>query len=126
LTQESSPTVTVLQGLKALGVQLALNDFGAGYSSLSYMRRFPIDTLKIDRSFVRDLTTDTGDAGIVSAVINLGHSLHMLVVAEGVETAEQAAMLRAQACPEGQGFFLAAPENAAAISTLRAAAKLKT
>jgi diguanylate cyclase (GGDEF)-like protein/PAS domain S-box-containing protein len=126
LTQESSPTVTVLQGLKALGVQLALNDFGAGHSSLSYMRRFPIDTLKIDRSFVRDLTTDTGDAGIVSAVINLGHSLHMLVVAEGVETAEQAAMLRAQACPEGQGFFLAAPENAAAISTLRAAAKLKT
>jgi diguanylate cyclase (GGDEF)-like protein/PAS domain S-box-containing protein len=121
LMQDSSPTVMVLQTLKGFGVQLALDDFGTGYSSLSYMRRFPIDTLKIDRSFVRDLATDADDASIVSAVINMGNSLHMLVVAEGVETAEQATMLRERACPEGQGLFLAPPVSAQGISTLRAA-----
>jgi diguanylate cyclase (GGDEF)-like protein/PAS domain S-box-containing protein len=120
LMQDSSPTVTVLQALKGSGIQLALDDFGTGYSSLSYMRRFPIDTLKIDQSFVRDLTTDANDASIVSAVITMGHSLHMLVVAEGVETAEQAMMLREQACPEGQGYYFGPPVTAEAISTLRA------
>ena len=119
LMQDSSATATVLRALKGIGVQLALDDFGTGYSSLSYMRRFPIDTLKIDQSFVRDLTTDADDASIVSAVINMGHSLHMHVVAEGVETAEQAMMLREQACPEGQGFYFSRPVSALAISTLR-------
>jgi diguanylate cyclase (GGDEF)-like protein len=119
LMQDSSATATVLRALKGIGVQLALDDFGTGYSSLSYMRRFPIDTLKIDQSFVRDLTTDADDASIVSAVINMGHSLHMHVVAEGVETAEQAMMLREQACPEGQGYYFSRPVSATAISTLR-------
>jgi len=123
LMQDSLPTVTVLQSLKGLGVQLALDDFGTGYSSLSYVRRFPIDTLKIDQSFVRDLTTDANDASIVSAVINMGHSLHMLVVAEGVETAEQAMMLREQACPEAQGYYFGAPVSADGISALRAPAR---
>ena len=83
LMQESKSTDIVLQALKRLGVTLALDDFGTGYSSLSYMRRFPVDTLKVDRSFVRDLITDAADAGVVGAVIQMGKSLHMRVVAEG-------------------------------------------
>jgi len=76
---------------------------------LSYLRRFPIDTLKIDQSFVRDITTDAGDAGIVSAVISMGKSLNMRVVAEGVETQEQLAFLREHRCPVGQGYHFSRP-----------------
>jgi len=118
LMQDSTSTAAVLEELKSMGVQLALDDFGTGYSSLSYMRRFPIDTLKIDQSFVRNLTTDADDASVVSAVINMGSSLHMLVVAEGIETSEQAAMLRQQHCPEGQGYYFSHPVVAHAISRL--------
>jgi diguanylate cyclase (GGDEF)-like protein/PAS domain S-box-containing protein len=109
LMQDAQSTAVVLESLKDMGVQLALDDFGTGYSSLSYMRRFPIDTLKIDQSFVRNLATDADDASIVSAVINMGSSLHMQVVAEGIETNEQLAMLRDQNCPEGQGYFFSHP-----------------
>jgi EAL domain-containing protein (putative c-di-GMP-specific phosphodiesterase class I) len=109
LMQDSKSTSAVLQSLKDIGVQLALDDFGTGYSSLSYMKRFPIDTLKIDQSFVRDLTTDADDASIVSAVIGMGKSLHMRVVAEGVETREQLAFLQEQNCPEGQGYYFSEP-----------------
>ncbi len=116
LMQDSNATAIVLEALKKMGVSLALDDFGTGYSSLSYIKRFPIDTLKIDRSFVRDLTTDADDASIVSAVINMGSSLHMLVVAEGVETAEQAAQLREQHCPEAQGYYFSRPVVAEAIA----------
>jgi diguanylate cyclase (GGDEF)-like protein/PAS domain S-box-containing protein len=109
LMQDSKSTVAVLQALKGMGVQLALDDFGTGYSSLSYLKRFPIDSLKIDRSFVRDLTTDPDDASIVTAVISMGKSLHMGVVAEGVETREQLAFLQEQSCPEGQGYYFSRP-----------------
>lgn len=109
LMQDAVSTGMVLQELKDMGMRLALDDFGTGYSSLSYLRRFPIDTLKIDHSFVRDLTSDTDDASIVSAVINMGKSLNMRVVAEGVETHEQSALLRNQHCPEAQGFYFGAP-----------------
>jgi diguanylate cyclase len=85
---------------------------------LSYLKRFPIDILKIDQSFVRDLTTDTDDASIVRAVISMGESLHMLVVAEGVETREQLNFLREHACPEGQGFYFSHPVVAAEFSQL--------
>jgi diguanylate cyclase (GGDEF)-like protein len=109
LMQDSTSTAAVLQSLKDTGVQLALDDFGTGYSSLSHLKRFPIDTLKIDRSFVRDLTTDADDASIVSAVISMGKSLHMRVVAEGVESREQLAFLHEQSCPEGQGYYFSRP-----------------
>jgi diguanylate cyclase (GGDEF)-like protein len=109
LMQDSTSTAAVLNSLKDLGVRLALDDFGTGYSSLSYLKRFPIDTLKIDRSFVRDLTTDADDAGIVSAVISMGRSLNMLVVAEGVETREQLAFLQERSCPQGQGYYFSHP-----------------
>lgn len=116
LMQESKSTDLVLQALKGLGVKLALDDFGTGYSSLSHMRRFPVDTLKVDRSFVRELITDAADAGVVSAVIQMGRSLHMRVVAEGVETKEQVLFLRERACEEAQGFYFSRPINAAEFS----------
>jgi len=112
LMQDSNSTSIVLGAIKALGVQLALDDFGTGYSSLSYMRRFPIDTLKVDRSFVRDLTMDASDASVVSAVINMGRSLHMRVVAEGVEAAEQLLFLRKHGCCEAQGYYFSRPLKA--------------
>jgi diguanylate cyclase (GGDEF)-like protein/PAS domain S-box-containing protein len=118
LMQDPKSTATVLHALKDMGVQLALDDFGTGYSSLSYLRRFPIDTLKIDRSFVRDLTTDADDASIVSAVISMGKSLHMRVVAEGVETSQQLAFLREQRCPVGQGDHFSQPVIAGDFSRL--------
>jgi diguanylate cyclase (GGDEF)-like protein/PAS domain S-box-containing protein len=118
LMHDTKSSVAVLQGLKELGVQLVLDDFGTGYSSLSYLKRFPIDTLKIDQSFVRDLTTDADDASIVRAVIGMGESLRMLVVAEGVETREQLAFLREHACPEGQGFYFSHPVVAGEFSQL--------
>ncbi|HUF72729.1 MAG TPA: EAL domain-containing protein [Gammaproteobacteria bacterium] len=112
LTQNATSTVRVLEALNEMAVQLALDDFGTGYSSLSYLKRFPIDTLKIDRSFVRDIAVDEDDASIVSAVISMGKSLHMRVVAEGVETLEQLIFLRQQGCPEGQGYYFNCPMTA--------------
>jgi len=109
LMQDSKSTALVLKTLKDLDVRLALDDFGTGYSSLIYMRRFPIDTLKIDRSFVNGLPADADDASIVSAVINLGKSLHMHVVAEGVETGEQLTFLKSQHCDEAQGYLFSRP-----------------
>lgn len=109
LMQDSKSTALVLESLKDLGVNLALDDFGTGYSSLSYARRFPIDTLKIDRSFVKDLTTDAADASVVSAVINMGKSLNVRVVAEGVETREQLLFLEARECNEAQGYLFSRP-----------------
>jgi diguanylate cyclase (GGDEF)-like protein/PAS domain S-box-containing protein len=109
LMQDSASTTLVLNSLKELGVQLALDDFGTGYSSLSHLKGFPIDTLKIDQAFVGELNTNPNDASIVRAVIGLGRSLNIRVVAEGVETAAQLARLKEQQCPEGQGYYFSRP-----------------
>jgi diguanylate cyclase (GGDEF)-like protein/PAS domain S-box-containing protein len=109
LLQDPKSTAAVLTTLKELGVHIALDDFGTGYSNLSFMRRFPIDTLKIDESFVRDVASDGDSASVVQAIINMGKSLHMLVVAEGVETRDQLHFLQERACPEAQGFLLGRP-----------------
>src|SRR5579863_6720169 len=118
LMQEAHSTVAVLRALKDAGVHLALDDFVTGYSSLSYLQRFPIDTLKIDQSFVRDLATDVGAANIVSAVIGMGDSLHMRVVAEGIETKEQLEFLQKHGCPVGQGFYFSRPVPAVEFGAL--------
>lgn len=101
--------IAVLAELKSLGIKIAIDDFGTGYSSLSYLKKFPVDRLKIDRSFVRDLTEGSDDASIVSAIINLGHSLNLSVVAEGVETKEQLTFLSGHACDEAQGYYFSRP-----------------
>ncbi|MEO7936102.1 MAG: EAL domain-containing protein [Dokdonella sp.] len=102
-------SIGVLRQLKAVGVTLSIDDFGTGYSSLSYLRRLPIDTLKIDKEFVGDITTDPDDEAITATVINMAHSLGLNVIAEGVETAEQAEYLREQGCDEIQGHWLSKP-----------------
>ena len=95
--------------LRALGASVSFDDFGTGYSSLSYLKHFDVDALKIDRTFVRDLPHDRGDAAIVTAVVALGHAMGLRVVAEGVETAEQMAMVTRLGCDEMQGFHFSRP-----------------
>ncbi len=119
LMRSADSTESILNALKATGVQVAIDDFGTGYSSLSYLTRFPIDTLKIDRSFVHQLAASEGDTSIVTAIISMGHSLHMRVVAEGVETQEDAAFLRAQNCDEAQGYYFSRPVPAEQFALLR-------
>ena len=109
-----------LRELKALGVPIAIDDFGTGYSSLAYLKHFPIDTLKIDISFIRDLTTSADGAAIAVAIIDMARSLKMQVIAEGVETASQLEWLRAHACDEIQGFLYSRPLPAEGLARLRA------
>ncbi|MDX9670784.1 MULTISPECIES: putative bifunctional diguanylate cyclase/phosphodiesterase [unclassified Pseudomonas] len=120
LMQNVEATMTALNRLKALGTRLAIDDFGTGYSSLSYLRRFPIDVLKIDQSFIRGLSDDRNDAALVSAIINLGKGLGLKVIAEGIETAEQLAFLKAHHCEEGQGYFFSKALPADAFAHLLA------
>ena len=118
LMEDAELTTALLNELKAMGVHLAVDDFGAGYSSLSYLRRFPIDVLKIDRSFVHQITADSDDSTIVSSIINLGKSLKHTVVAEGIETREQKSYLQDQHCAEGQGYLFSRPLIAAQFARL--------
>jgi diguanylate cyclase (GGDEF)-like protein len=101
--------VAALRELRAIGVRIAIDDFGTGYSSLAYLKRFPIDILKVDRSFIRDIPGDAGDKNIIRAIIAMAHSLRLKVVAEGVETEGQLKFLRAQCCDAVQGYFLYRP-----------------
>jgi diguanylate cyclase (GGDEF)-like protein len=109
LMQDAESTVRTLGALKAMGVTLAIDDFGTGYSSFTYLRRFPVDALKLDQSFVQEITEDPGDATIVSAMINIGMSLNQRVIAEGVETSAQLKFLQSHGCAEGQGYYLSHP-----------------
>jgi EAL domain-containing protein (putative c-di-GMP-specific phosphodiesterase class I) len=109
LMKHAEFTASILTALRASGVQIAVDDFGTGYSSLSYLRKFPIDALKIDQSFIRQITTVPDETIIVKAVIGMGRSLKLRVVAEGVETQEQLAFLQAHECDEAQGYYFSRP-----------------
>jgi diguanylate cyclase (GGDEF)-like protein len=116
--QNAELSISTLWDLKNLGVRLSMDDFGTGYSSLNYLKRFPIDRIKIDQSFVRDVTSDPDDAAIAGAMIALAHSLQLTVVAEGVETETQLAFLRDQQCDEMQGFLFSPPVEAVRFEEL--------
>jgi EAL domain-containing protein (putative c-di-GMP-specific phosphodiesterase class I) len=109
LMKRAESAASVLQTLRGRGVQVAVDDFGTGYSSLSYLRKFPIDALKIDQSFVRQITTSPNETTIVTAVISMGRSLKLRVIAEGVETQEELAFLQAHECDEAQGYYFSRP-----------------
>jgi EAL domain-containing protein (putative c-di-GMP-specific phosphodiesterase class I) len=109
---DADNATAVLQRLADSGIHLAIDDFGTGYSSLAYLKQFPIDALKIDRSFIQNSTIDPDDAAIVTSIILLGHSLKLRVIAEGVERQAQLAFLRVLECDEAQGYLLSPPVSA--------------
>ncbi|WP_028102011.1 EAL domain-containing protein [Pseudoduganella violaceinigra] len=123
LMSNAERTIEVLRTLKELGIKVAIDDFGTGYSSLAYLQRFPIDKLKIDIAFVRDITTNPNDAAIALAIISMAHSLKLRVVAEGVETRPQLEYLRRNRCDEIQGYFFSRPLAAAEMGALAESGK---
>lgn len=118
LMSHAENTIDLLTKLKKLGIQILVDDFGTGYSSLAYLKRFPIDTLKIDREFINDLSTDSEDRAITRAIISLAHSLNLKVIAEGVETREQLDFLQDEHCDQAQGFYIAHPMPPAELLAL--------
>jgi diguanylate cyclase len=124
LVEDPASSARTLTALKTLGVEIAVDDFGTGYSSLEYLRHFPIDCVKIDRSFVRGLPDSPEDVAIVGAVIELGHALHLSVTAEGVENTQQLGNLRSAGCDTAQGFLFSRPERPEVIETLLGAPAL--
>jgi EAL domain-containing protein (putative c-di-GMP-specific phosphodiesterase class I) len=116
LMSHDADVVAALGALRAAGMRIALDDFGTGYSSLSYLKRFPIDALKIDRSFVSGVQSDPNDAAIALSVIGIGRSLGLRVIAEGVESEAQLEFLRANRCDEAQGYLIAHPAGAEEIA----------
>ncbi len=120
-----SRAIKILDAIQSRGIRLAIDDFGTGYSSMSLMKQFPIDTIKIDRSFIRDLPVDSEDQAIAQAIISMGKALGMTVIAEGVETPEQEAFLRSHACDELQGFLFSKPLPAKRMADLLRAEPLQ-
>jgi diguanylate cyclase (GGDEF)-like protein len=118
LMRHPDSAAAVLRELRSNGVQIAIDDFGTGYSSLSYLRKFPIDALKIDQSFIRQITTAPSEATIVTAIINMGRSLNLQVVAEGVETLKELEFLQGQRCDEAQGYYFSRPVPAEQFAIL--------
>ena len=109
LMTRAESTTAILQSLRARGVKVAVDDFGTGYSSLSYLRKFPVDALKIDQSFIRQITISPAETTIVAAIISMGKSLNLRVIAEGVETHEELAFLQGRECDEAQGYYFSRP-----------------
>jgi EAL domain-containing protein (putative c-di-GMP-specific phosphodiesterase class I) len=119
LMKRAASTDVTLKALKAMGLRLAIDDFGTGYSSLSYLTKFPIDIIKIDKSFMRQIGTDAAETAIVTAVISMAHSLNLVVVAEGVETREEFEFLANLGCDEAQGYYFSRPVAADLFTALR-------
>jgi EAL domain-containing protein (putative c-di-GMP-specific phosphodiesterase class I) len=113
--------IALLEDLRGMGLKLSIDDFGTGYSSLAYLKRFPIDKVKIDQAFVRDVAKDRDDEAIIEAIIALAHALNLTTIAEGVETEEQLEFLKKHGCDEIQGYLFCRPQAAEAIEKLLAA-----
>ena len=120
LLEHDANTMATLHSLRSLGAHIVMDDFGTGYSSLSYLRSFPFDKIKIDRSFIQDISKGGEAVAIVKAIISLARSLNIGIVAEGVETAEQLEILRAEQCTEIQGYFFSPPRPADCINEILA------
>jgi EAL domain-containing protein (putative c-di-GMP-specific phosphodiesterase class I) len=120
IMQDVDQAIATMKELQHLGVQLAIDDFGTGYSSLNALKNFPVARLKIDKSFIKNLASDDRDKAVAAAVISLGQKLNLRVIAEGVETAEQLAILRENNCDEIQGYYFSKPVSFAAIADLLA------
>jgi EAL domain-containing protein (putative c-di-GMP-specific phosphodiesterase class I) len=118
IMRDAEQAISVLRELDGMGLSLAIDDFGTGYSSLNYLRRFPIGKLKIDQSFVHDITTNPDAAAIAAAIVSMGKSLKLRVIAEGVETEEQLEFLAKRDCDELQGFHIGRPMEANRFSDL--------
>jgi EAL domain-containing protein (putative c-di-GMP-specific phosphodiesterase class I) len=116
--EDAEVTVANLLALRGMNVGISVDDFGTGYSSLSYLKKFPVTTLKIDQSFISDVATNSADAGIVRAVVEMAHGMKLNVIAEGVETKEQFAHLRQSGCDEIQGFWFSRPLSVEAVERL--------
>ena len=123
IAQDVNKAIDAINELKSFGVKLSIDDFGTGYSNLSNLKRYRVDTLKIDQSFVRNILTDDDDATIALAIISLGHALRMKVIAEGVETAEHCELLRRNGCDEIQGYCFSKPVLAADMTAMLRAGK---
>jgi len=123
--QSPEASIRTLYELKRLGIRISLDDFGTGHSSLAYLKRFPIDTLKIDQSFIRDITRDPDTAAIVTAIIAMGHSLRLKVIAEGVEFTDQATFLKRHNCDQMQGYLINAPMPAPELGAILAAGEVR-
>ena len=126
LIRDVEDTVRILSGLKSIGVRIAVDDFGTGYSSLATLQRFPLDTIKIDQSFIRDITGATQQTGLADAIISIGKRLSLTVVAQGVETRIQADFLNNHACDELQGFYFNRPLAAGEFTDLLQAQATET
>jgi EAL domain-containing protein (putative c-di-GMP-specific phosphodiesterase class I) len=116
LMENVEKTIETFRTLKAMGIQLSIDDFGTGYSSLNYLKHFPVDRIKIDKSFVSDVTANGSDAAIIEAIVAMAQSLNLRVVAEGVENSDQLYSLSRLGCDEVQGFYLAKPMHADDLS----------
>jgi EAL domain-containing protein (putative c-di-GMP-specific phosphodiesterase class I) len=125
LLQDTQGTLATLHQLRDLGIRIAMDDFGTGYSSLSYLRSFPFDKIKIDGSFVRELAAHGDSMAIVRAVTGLGTSMGISTTAEGVETGEQLALLRAEGCTEVQGYLLNSPRPSAEVEAMLACERVR-
>jgi EAL domain-containing protein (putative c-di-GMP-specific phosphodiesterase class I) len=118
LLQDNDAALALLHRLKDIGVRIAMDDFGTGYASLSFLRSFPFDKIKIDRSFIRDVARDEDSLAILRAVVGLGRGLSMATTAEGVETRDQLEIVRTEGCTEAQGFLFGSPKSQSETSVL--------
>jgi EAL domain-containing protein (putative c-di-GMP-specific phosphodiesterase class I) len=126
VVKDAASTLIRLKALKALGIRLAIDDFGTGYSSLSYLRRFPVDVLKIDRSFVDGVTEGTQKQALLRTIVELGRTLNLETVAEGIELHEELHQLRSLECELGQGYLFARPLTAESVNTLLSRGEVAT